>query len=410
MAGERGLDIVVFGATGFVGRLVAGCLAESAPAGLRVGLAGRSPQRLAQVRAGLGPAAARWPLIAADSTDAASMAALAASTRVVATTVGPYARSGLPLVAACAAAGTDYADLTGEVLFMHDSIRAYDRPAATSRARIVHACGFDSIPSDLGVLLLADAARAAGAGDLEDTTLVVRALKGGISGGTVASGRGQAQELRADPARRQIAADPYALSPDRGQEPDLGDQREPRGVHFDLDLGVWVGPFVMGATNARVVRRSNAVGGWAYGRGLRYREVTGFGAGRAAAVRAAAMTAGQWAVLGALGVGPARPLLDRLLPSPGSGPGEATRRTGHFRMEITARTSTGARFVATVAARGDPGYAATSVMLAQSALCLALDAGRLPQRAGVLTPATAMGLVLVERLRAAGHTYDVAVG
>ncbi|MGO9295875.1 MAG: saccharopine dehydrogenase family protein [Streptosporangiaceae bacterium] len=188
MSADRELDVVVFGATGFVGRLVAGYLADHAPDGVRVGLAGRSAQRLAEIRARLGAAA--WPLLVADSADPASVVALARAARVVATTAGPYRRQGLPLVEACASAGTDYADLSGEVLFIRESIDRYHDVATGTGTRIVHCCGFDSIPSDLGVLLLHHAARADDAGYLEDTALVVTALKGGVSGGTLASGNG----------------------------------------------------------------------------------------------------------------------------------------------------------------------------------------------------------------------------
>jgi short subunit dehydrogenase-like uncharacterized protein len=292
VSGDRELDVVVFGATGFVGRLVAGYLAGHAPGGVRVGLAGRSQRRLAEVRAGLGAAAAAWPLLAADSADPPSLAALARAARVVVSTVGPYRAQGLALVRACAGAGTDYADLTGEVLFIRDSIDHCHDAAARSGARIVHCCGFDSVPSDLGVLLLHLAARADDAGDLQDTTLAVTALRGGISGGTLASLMGQQDEVRASAARRQMVADPYALSPDRAAEPDLGDERDPQGILYDGELRMWMAPFAMAGVNTRVVRRSNALQGWAYGRRFRYREVTGFSASPAAPLLAAMTGAG----------------------------------------------------------------------------------------------------------------------
>jgi short subunit dehydrogenase-like uncharacterized protein len=404
VSGDRELDVVVFGATGFVGRLVAGYLADHAPPGVRIGLAGRSERRLADIQAGLGGAAAAWPLLVADSCDPASLAALARAARVVATTVGPYRRQGLALVEACASAGTDYTDLTGEVLFMRDSIDRCHGVAAGTGARIVHSCGFDSIPSDLGVLLLHHAARADDAGELEDTTLVLMALRGGISGGTLASGIGQWDEVRASAEARRLAEDPYALSPDRGAEPDLGDQRDLGWARHDADLGIWVGPFIMAGLNTRVVRRSNALQGWAYGRRFRYREVTGFGSGPAAPVQAAALAAGVKALTAGLAFPPSRALLGTVLPRPGQGPGDKTRRTGFFRMQIHTHTSAGMRYLGKIEAHGDPGYAATSVMLGESALCLALDRDRLPDRAGVLTPATAMGTTLAERLRTAGHT------
>ncbi len=404
MSGDRELDVVVFGATGFAGRLVAGYLAGHAPGGVRVGLAGRSAQRLADVRERLGAAVSAWPLLAADSADPVSVAALARAARVVVSTVGPYRGRGLALVEACAAAGTDYADLAGEVLFIRDSIDRCHDSAVSAGARIVHCCGFDSVPSDLGALLLHHAARGDDAGDLQDTTLVVTALKGGISGGTLTSMMGQQDEVRASTERRRVVRDPYALSPDRAAEPGLGDERDLDWVSYDSDLRMWVGPCVMAGINTRVVRRSNALQGWAYGRRFRYREVTGFGAGPAAPMLGAAASAALKAAEAGLAFGPSRAVLGKLLPAPGQGPGEKTRRTGLFRLQIHTRTTAGVRYLGTIQAQGDPGYAATSVMLGESALCLALDRDRLPDRAGVLTPATAMGTALAGRLRSAGHT------
>ncbi len=401
---DRDLDVVVFGATGFVGRLVAEYLAADAPADARIALAGRSRERLEDVRSALGERAADWRLLVADSADREALDEIARATRVVATTVGPYAKYGFPLVEACATAGTHYADLTGEVLFIRDTIDRYHARAEESGARIVHSCGFDSIPSELGVLLVHEAAQE----DLEDTTMVVVGMRGGASGGTIASLRGQVDEMRADAARRRIAADPYALSPDRAAEPDLGKEQDLRSVERFEDLGVWVAPFVMAAINTRVVRRSNALQEWAYGRRFRYREVMSVGGGPLAPVRGAAVAGGLGALVAGLSLPPTRLVLDRVLPSPGEGPGEEARRNGFFKIETHARTAGGRRFVCRSAAQGDPGYAATAVMFGESALCLALDEDRLPARAGVLTPATAMGTRLAERLRAAGQTYEAS--
>jgi short subunit dehydrogenase-like uncharacterized protein len=405
LSDDRSLDVVVFGATGFVGRLIARRLAHHAPAEARIGLAGRSEERLTEVRAGLGSGAADWPLVVADSADPASLAAMARATRVVATTVGPYRGSGLALVDACIAAGTDYADLTGELLFVHETLQRHER-AAEAGTRIVHSCGFDSIPSDLGVLLLHAAASADGAGELGETTLVVRAMKGGFSGGTLASMKGQVDEMKTSGEARKVVGDPYALSPDRAGDPQGGDERDLRGVARDEQLGQWIAPFVMAGYNTRIVRRSNALQDWAYGRGFRYREVSGVGTGPLAPVKAAGLAGGLVALAGGLAVGPSRTLLDRVLPDPGEGPSESAQANGMFRMDIHATTSTGARYLARVAAKGDPGYAATAVMMGESALCLAFDGERLPERAGVLTPATAMGTALVDRLRAAGMTFE----
>lgn len=408
MSPDRSFDIVVFGASGFVGKLTAEHLAQHAPDGVRIALAGRSAEKLAQVRSSLGPGASDWPLVTADSADAASLAALAASCRVLITTVGPYRKYGLPVVEACAKAGTDYLDLTGEVLFMRDSIDRFHEVAQSSGARIVHSCGFDSIPSDLGVLALHEAARADDAGDLQDTTLVVRGMRGGASGGTLASMTGQLEDIGATPRLREIVEDPYALSPDRPAEPDLGAETDVRGPVYDDQLDTWLGPFVMAAVNTRVVRRSNALQGWAYGREMRYRETMGMGSGTLGRAKATGLAGGVGALVAGLSFAPTRAALQRVLPSPGEGPSEEARRRGYFKIDVHTRTSSGARYVCRVAAQGDPGYAATAVMLGQSALCLALDRERLPQHAGVLTPATGLGSALADRLRGAGQTLEVA--
>ena len=404
---ERDLDIVVFGATGFVGRLVAEYLAAHAPTGVRIGLAGRSADKLDAVRSSLGSTAADWPLLVSDAADRASMDVLARSTTVVATTVGPYARYGMPLVEACAEAGTHYADLTGEVLFVRDTLAHCADTARASGARIVHSCGFDSVPSDLAVLLLAERARADETGLLEETSLVVRSMRGGISGGTIDSARAMAESVAADRSLAKVMIDPYALSPDRAAEPDAGSTPDAAAIRRDESVGSWVGPFVMAPYNTRVVRLSNSLQGWAYGRRFRYREVMAYGDGPMAPIRAAAVSVGV--ALGAAGLafGPTRAVLDRFLPAPGDGPDEATRRNGSFETETRTRTSTGAAYRCVVAAQGDPGYQATAVMLGESALALALDGDCLPDRAGVLTPASGIGAVLADRLRAAGFRIDV---
>jgi short subunit dehydrogenase-like uncharacterized protein len=273
--------------------------------------------------------------------------------------------------------------------------------AASTGARVVHACGFDSVPSDLAVLLLHEAA-----GELTGTTLVIESLKGGVSGGTIDSVRGQLDEARRDATARRLLLDPYALSPDRAAEPDLGRQRDTLLPARDAELG-WTGPFVMAPFNTRVVRRSNALTGWAYGRSFRYREVMATGPTPVGPVVAASVTAGLAALVGGLAFPPTRTLLDRVLPNPGHGPSEKTQRAGRFRIRTHTRTPSGERWVATVAAHGDPGYSATAVMLGQSALALAAGDG-LPDRAGVLTPATGIGRPLIDRLRAQGFTLTVA--
>jgi short subunit dehydrogenase-like uncharacterized protein len=403
---DRPLDIALFGATGFTGRLVAGYLAEHAPIGTTIGLAGRSEEKLASIRSELPPAAADWPLVVADKSDPESLRRLAEGARVVVTTVGPYAQGGLALVEACARAGTDYADLAGEVLFMRDSIDRYDAVARESGARIVHTSGFDSIPFDIGVLVLREKVREDGAGELEDTTSMVVGVKGGISGGTFQSLLGELDAAKSDKSRAKILGDPHGLSPDRSKEPDLGDERDLRMVKRDDELGAWLAPFVMAGINTRVVRRSNALMDWDYGRKFRYREVMGFRNGPLAPVMAAGLTAGIGGLMASLQFGATRSVAEKLMPSQGQGPSEKMREGGFYKAEIHTRTSSGARYVCKVFGKGDPGYNGTAVLLGEAGLCLALDRDRSPQRAGVLTPATAMGLPLAERLRAAGVKFD----
>lgn len=407
MTDRRDLDVVLLGATGFVGRLTAEHLAAAAPAGTRIGLAGRSLERLEAVRAGLGGAAAAWPLLVVDTGDDPAVAELAERTRVVATTVGPYLRYGMPVVAACARAGTHYADLTGEALFVRRTLEELDATARASGARIVHSCGFDSVPSDLSVLLLADAARADGAGTLEETRLLVRSVRGGISGGTIDSLRAITEAVVADRALVEVLVDPYTMSPHRGAEPEVAQPSDAAAIRRN-GSGEWVGPFAMATYNTRVVRLSNALSGWSYGRTFAYGEEMAFGRDALAPLRAAAVGVGLGAVAAGMAIPPTRALLDRVLPSPGDGPDERTRLEGHFTTETRTRTTSGTRYSCVMTAQGDPGYQATSVMLGQSALALALDTDRLPGGGGVLTPATGLGDVLVERLRAEGFAIDVA--
>lgn len=400
----RDLDLTLFGATGFVGRLTAEHLAATAPDGVRVALAGRSRERLERLRASLGPRAAGWEVVVADSADPATLGSMAARSHVVVSTVGPYQRHGLPLVEACARAGTDYADLTGEVLFVREAVDRWHDQARATGARIVVSCGFDSVPSDLAVHLLHRRAERDGAGGLTDTTLYARA-RGGVSGGTIDSMRLLLQAAGEDREARRVLRDPESLSGDFRGAPG---QEDPARPFVDAGTGRWVVPFFMGPYNTRVVRRSHALQGAAYGPRFRYRELIATGRGAGGAVRATAMAAG----LGALAVGLSTPglrrVVDRFLPAPGEGPSEEARTAGWFRMRVRTTTEDGTRYAATVAASGDPGYAATSVMLGQSALVLAASrrAGR-PGEGGVLTPAVALGDDLVEALRGQGFTLEV---
>jgi short subunit dehydrogenase-like uncharacterized protein len=411
-AAQREFDIVLYGATGFVGKLTAEYLAK-AGGDARIALAGRSQGKLRAVRETLGDKAQSWQLLTADASQPSTLDAMAAQTQVVVTTVGPYLKYGLPLVAACAAAGTDYADLTGEPLFIRESIDLCHKQAIDTGARIVHSCGFDSIPSDLTVFALHRRAEQDDAGELGDTNFVVRRLAAAFSGGTVASMLELMRTASADPEARRLMYDPYTLSPDRAAEPEFGGQpdarwRRGREIAPELD-GYWVGAFLMAPVNTRIVRRSNALLDYAYGRRFEYAEQMSLGKSFVAPV-AAAMATGGNAATAALGSRYLNRLpnsfVERIAPKPGTGPSERVREKGHYTIETYTTTTTGARYRSTMSQKGDPGYKATSVLLGESGLALALDRDRLSDLHGVLTPAAAMGDALMVRLPAAGVSLE----
>ncbi|GAC1374417.1 MAG: trans-acting enoyl reductase family protein [Polyangiales bacterium] len=409
-------DVVLWGATGFTGRLVAEYLASHYGVGrdLRWALGGRNRKKLEAVRDGLltvDPRASELPLLVGDGDDPSFLGGLAGSTRVVCTTVGPYALHGHPLVAACVEHGTAYCDLTGETQFVRQVIDRHHARAKETGARIVNCCGFDSIPFDLGVLMVQDAMRARHGVRCVEVKSFAGEMKGGVSGGTASSALNAVAEATSDKAVRRILGDPDALDPDlraRGERgPDAGDQR---GVRFDRDLGRWTGPFVMAAINTRVVRRSHALLGYPWGKDFRYSEATSFGPGPRGWMSAAAMTAGIGAFVGVAAISPLRGLLRRALPAAGEGPSKEARDAGFFQVRIVGigEARDGApppKLLGIVAGTSDPGYGETAKMLGESAVCLAKD--ELPTAGGVLTPASAMGPKLLARLREAGMTFEV---
>ena len=409
MTDSREHDIVLFGATGFTGRLVAGHLARTHLAsGLRLALAGRDRGKLERIRdevAAETPAARALPILVADAHDAAALDAVAKKTRVVATTVGPYAKYGEALVAACAKNGTHYCDLTGEVTFVRRMIDRHHDEAAKTGARIVHTCGYDSIPSDLGTWLVARAYRDRFGAPPTHLEHAAGESRGGASGGTVASMLVLMEEAQRDRAVRRLLADPYALVPGPRPGQDGADQM---GVRYDRDLAMWTGPFIMAAINARVVRRTAYLlereGKEAYG-GARYEECMSTGKGVGGAVRATMLSAGMGVGLAALAIGPVRRFAaERFLPKPGEGPSEKLRKTGYFVSRFVARGPHGV-VRAKMRGEGDPGYDGTSRMLGESAMCLAKDALDAP--GGIRTPVSTMAEPLLARLRAQRFTLDL---
>ena len=392
---SRDYDIVLFGATGFTGALTAIAIANSdeVKSGLRFAIAGRNREKLEAVAKTCGTPA----IEVVDATDDKALRLLAEKAGVIVTTVGPYLRHGLPLAKACAAAGTHYADLTGEPPFVRNSIDVNHATATETGARLVHCCGFDSIPSDLGTFILQEAATADG-GPCDVVRYTLMAARGGVSGGTAQSMVAIMQAAASDPNARATMKDPYSLVPGGVRGKDRG---EGFSVRFDDDVDGWVGPFFMAPINTRIVRRSNHLLGQRYGDDFRYREQMRTGRGLKGHAAAKALQLGLGAMMGVAATGPGRALMGKVLPASGTGPNEAAREAGFFTAHLHGhRTRDGAHFSAVVKGHKDPGYGGTTIMLSQSALCLAADT--LTSSGGVTTPAAAMGDHLVTRLRAQG--------
>lgn len=400
---SRDHDLVVYGATGFTGRLVAEYLVGRAPKDVRWAMAGRNLDKLAAVAADIG---ADVPLIVADSTDPDSLSAMAESTKVVCTTVGPYAEYGTPVVQACVEVGTDYCDLTGEPQWIRQMIDTYQDQAEQTGARIVHTCGFDSIPSDLGTLFAQQQMQQRHGVTATHVKFRVKAVRGGASGGTLASMMGLMEQAAKNPSVRRILADPYGLNPvGTRQGPDGADAVKPS---FDPDFDQWIGPFVMAMINTRVVRRSNALLGYPWGKDFRYDEAMLMGSGPLGAAKAAGLGAGTAAGMAALAVGPLRRLARKALPDSGEGPGPRARERGFFDIRLAAvhPSDSDLNLMVRILGDRDPGYGSTCKMLGEAALCLV--AGEAGVGGGHWTPASAMGQALIDRLEShAGVTFSV---
>jgi short subunit dehydrogenase-like uncharacterized protein len=400
----RRFDLVVFGASSFVGRITCSYLVNrlGTDGPLRWAIAGRSDARLAEAAMGTGADVER---VVADADDADSMRRLAESTRVVASTVGPYTLYGSELVAAAATVGTDYCDLSGEPLWMQRMIDLNHESARASGARIVHSCGFDSIPSDLGVWFTQRSAIEAFGEPCTRIAMRVGRIAGGLSGGTIASMMQTMDQLADDPGMRRVMANPYALAPpDMRRGVDQPDVTRPR---MDEASGEWVAPFVMASINTRVVHRSHALLGRPWGGQFRYGEAMMMGEGPVGAIKATLLAGGLGVFIGAASVGPVRSLLKRVLPKPGSGPTPAAQESGFFELEFFGETGSGAAIRTRVSGDRDPGYGSTARMFSEAAIVLAdLDHEDTP--GGFHTPTTAFGDVLIDRLvEHAGLSFSI---
>jgi short subunit dehydrogenase-like uncharacterized protein len=383
-------DVVLYGATGYTGRLVAAHLLKTygADGDLKWAAAGRSAAKLAEVKTEIG-APEGLPTILADAADPASLEAMAKRASVVISTVGPYQLYGSPLVAACAAAGTDYVDLTGESNWIAAMIGAHEAAAKASGARIVFSCGFDSIPFDLGVFFVEEEAKKRFGAYAPRVRGRVRGLKGGLSGGTLASGMATQAAAQKDPSITALLADPFALTAGfKGAA-----QPDGETPHEDKVTGSWVGPFMMAGINTKAVHRSNLLLGHPWGASFQYDEMQMLDGPPGAA------PAGG---LGGFNFGAGG------LPKPGEGPSREERETGFYDLLYIAEASDGRTVRAAIKGDMDPGYGSTAKILGEAAVCLVRDVPRAATPGGCWTPASAMGEALIRRLEAhAGLTFTL---
>lgn len=387
--GNREFDVIIYGATGFTGRLVAEYMDAEYGKDVRWAMAGRSLKKLKSVRDEMG-VDKDTALIVADSSDAASLKSMAEKTKVVLTTVGPYQLYGTELLAACVDAGTDYVDLSGEPAWMVDTIAQFDAKAKKSGARIVHSCGFDSIPFDLGVYFLQEHAKDVSGQPCSEVRGRVRKMKGTFSGGTAASFGESMKRAMREPKVLEWLKDPFALTPN------FEGPKQPAGhkPQLEEDLKSWSAPFIMASINTKNIHRSNALLGHAYGEDFKYSEMMLTGPGEKGEKMAKFIATDN-----SMATNP---------PKPGEGPSKEERETGFFDIMFVGETDKGETLIAGVTGDKDPGYGSTSKMIAEAALCLALDIDRDETPGGLYTSAPAMGTTLIHRLeKHAGLTFKI---
>ncbi len=400
-------DAVVFGATSFAGQILSRTLLgleQTIEPGFKWAIAGRSESKLQALKNEMG--AADLPLLLADASDRSALRSMCEQTQIVISTVGPYALYGSLLVEVCAELGVDYCDITGEPHWVRQMIDRHSAAAKKSGARIVHCCGFDSLPSDLGVHLLQREGHARYGKPLSEVRTRVAAMRGGASGGTVASMLNVMKEVAGNPQLRRELSNPYSLCPPNEKQRTV---RQPNANRLKKDhvFEGWVAPFVMAAINSRVVHRTNALTGYRYGEDFRYDEAMLMGGGTRGYLRALGLTSGLGVDVAAAVFGPTRALLEKtVLPKPGEGPSLEAQARGSFDFRLWGTTVNGQTVRARVTGDRDPGYGSTAKMLAQAGLCLLRDVES--AHGGFWTPAALMGDALIDRLvKHAGLTFDI---
>ncbi len=408
---KRAYAVVLYGATSFVGQITAHYLAEFLSANkdksgseINWAIAGRDQEKLNELQSKL---ASKVDIIIANSDDAASLDAMTEQTQVIISTVGPYLKYGEPLIKSCVDNGTDYVDLTGEAIFIKDMMDKYQEAAKQSGARIVNSCGFDSIPSDLGVYFTQKQAEAKFDSACDVIQMRVKAAKGGLSGGTIASMATIFEEVGQDKSRRKQVANPYLLNDDKNA-PNVR-QSNVSKPEYDSEHKRWLAPFVMASINTRIVHRSNQLLGYEYGREFKYDEAMWMKDGLKGKLTSYALSAGLLGFATAMMITPSRELLSKhVLPKSGSGPSKEEQENGYFDIRLFGQTANKDSITTKVTGDKDPGYGSTSRMLSQAALCLAQDISKEEVKGGFWTPASAMGDKLLARLeKHAGLSFDV---
>ena len=408
---KRPYAVVLYGATSFVGQITAHYLTEFLSnakdkngANVTWAIAGRDEEKLNELQSKL---ASKVDIIIANSDNAASLDKMTKQTQVIISTVGPYLKYGEPLIKSCAENGTDYVDLTGEAIFIKDMMDKYQDTAKQSGARIVNSCGFDSIPSDLGVYFTQQQAKEKFGSVCDVIHMRVKAAKGGLSGGTIASMATIFEEVGQDKSRRKQVANPYLLNDDK-DAPNVR-QANVSKPEYDDEHKRWLAPFVMASINTRIVHRSNQLLGYEYGRDFKYDEAMWMKDGLKGKLSSYAMSAGLLGFATAMKITPSRELLSKhVLPKSGSGPSKEEQENGYFDIRLFGQTTDKDSINTKVTGDKDPGYGSTSRMLAQAALCLAQDISKEEVGGGFWTPASAMGDSLLTRLEAhAGLSFEV---
>lgn len=413
MKNNKKYDLIVFGATGFTGNLVVEYLIQNYGihnSKFKWTIAGRDKNKLKNLKESfirIDPNSVEIDTFIADSYDSKSLDIMTASCNVIISTVGPYLDNGLSLIKSCVKNKTNYCDLTGEVPFIRESIDIFHEEARKNKCRIIHSCGFDSIPSDIGVLFLQKNCLDKYDKLCEKVNLYVEGIKGGLSGGTIASMESIMKYLRLNPEKRSVLKSPFSLYPDVIMSNGLQEQVL-KSIRWDRSIKKWTCPFLMSGINTRIVRRTNAITGFSYGKNFNYNEMSSYNKGFNGFFNALMMLI----TLVALQIIIRSKLLfivlkKMVLPKPGEGPSINKMRNGFFRMKIIGFTDLLTKIIVTINGDSDPGYSATAKMLTETAISMILNEDKLPKAYGVLTPASGIGLVLIDRLKDKGISFTV---